>query len=141
MEIAENQGVFSSSEKFEINDVEFHQIRIDGNRLMAAGPEWTKFELLLSFIGAAWMERWRRFGLGMLAAGFFVFFFGVVLISSPFGFMMMGIGGVLMVLWLFMKREAVMLYTPSEKFKIEGASDFIQRVWAEISKAQRARQI
>lgn len=141
MEVAGNQGAYTRSERFEIDEVEFHRIRIDENRIMAAGPSWSRFELLLSFIGAAWMERWRRFGLKFLATGCFVFLFGLLGFYTLFGLLLMGTGGILILLWFFVRREAILLYTPGAKFKIEGSSDFIERLWTEISKAQRRRQI
>ncbi len=143
---------FQRSEKFEINDIEFVEIRIDSNRLIAKGKTWTTFELLLSFIGAAWMEKWRRFGSKMLAAGiilllwpFFVVFIPgmAMLFYGPGGlyfmlpFMMLGV--VFIMLWALVKREAVRIYTPAEVFKLEGSAGFVEAVWNAISSQQRSK--
>lgn len=152
MEVQEQQPVFNRSEEFEINDIEFREMTIDDYRLQAEGKSWTRFELRLSFIGAAWMEKWRRFGSKMLAAGiilllwpFFVVFIPgmAMLFYGPGGlyfmlpFMMLGV--VLIMLWALVKREAVRIYTPAEVFKLEGSAGFVEAVWNAISSQQRSK--
>jgi hypothetical protein len=144
-------GVFKRSEKFEINDIEFRQIEIDENRIIAKGKSWTTFELLISFIGAAWMEKWRRFGAMMLAAGVILLLFPLILplfggyyMMQYFTFFLvtfMPIGIVLIVIWFLLKREALLVFTPGGNFKIEGSSRFVDDVWSTVSKMQRLRDV
>ncbi len=151
--VEQSDHAFSRSEKFEINNIEFTEITIDRNRITARSKKWSQFELLISFIGAAWMERWRRFGLKVLVIG-------LVLILSPYmasiipvigpliiysGYMMimllMMIGLILILLWALLKREALLLYTPGGTFKIEGSAGFVEAVWQEVVKYQREREV
>ncbi|TFF92022.1 hypothetical protein EU545_02275 [Candidatus Thorarchaeota archaeon] len=154
MEVNQQRSVFRRSESFEINDVEFAEIRIDSNRIIAKGRSWTTFELLISFIGAAWMEKWRRFGTKMLGAGILFVAFPFIMMTIP-GFQMlfyystgwffilppMMLGILLVILWALVKREALKIYTPAETFKIEGSGGFIEAVWNQITSQQRLRDV
>jgi len=154
MEVGGQQPVFKRSEKFEINDIEFREIQVDSDRIIAKGKSWTAFELLISFIGAAWKEKWRKYGTKMLAIG-------IILLGSPFfmmlipglgmfvastsGFMfllpLMMLGLVLILLWALVKREALKIYTPAEVFKIEGSAGFVEAVWEAITTQQRMKNL
>jgi len=134
--------------RFEINEIQFREITIDSNRIMAEARKWGHFELLHSFIGAAWMEKWRRFGLKVLIAGFVL-----VLVSLPMGALspytlmfgpgitILSLGVLLIVVWTFVKREALIVFTPGGQFKFEGPAAFIEEIWSEITRHQRQRDI
>jgi len=142
---------FSRSENFEINDIKFREIKIDHSRISAVGKSWTKFELLLSFIGAAWMEKWRRFGAKMLAVGIILFAWPIVVFVPSIGFMgssgllymimFMLPGIILIILWAVLKREALLIFTPGGTFKIEGSVGFVDAVWSRITELQRERDV
>lgn len=139
-------GVFRRAEKFEIDEHPFREISIDGNRVIAHGKSWESFEVLISFIGAAWMEKWRKYGIKVLGAGIFLIvlsFFTIVL--GPLGiitmFLLIPVGILVIAVWALAKREALRIYTPAAVFKIEGASDFVEAVWKAITNAQRARSM
>lgn len=157
MEIPTSQSredIFRRSEKFEINDIEFREIQIDRHRIFAKGKSWTSFELLISFIGAAWMEKWRRFGTKLLAGGIIVFafpffsflipgmyllFYGSSGLMMMLSFMIVGLACIL--IWFIVKREALLLFTPGGEFKIEGSAGFVEAVWNTISQMQRKRDV
>ncbi|MHA2264373.1 MAG: hypothetical protein ACXAEN_18425 [Candidatus Thorarchaeota archaeon] len=148
---------FRRSEKFEINDLQFKEITVDKNRIMATAKKWAKFELLISFIGAAWMEKWRRFGFKMLAAGIILAGLGfymslslgsilsLIMIWDPmylfFVTLPFVVGIVLIIVWLVSKREALLLFTPGGMFKIEGSAGFVEDVWKEVVRHQRIRDV
>ena len=87
------------------------------------------------------MEKWRRFGISVLALGISLVMMGVTLIFSMFGFLFMIIGAVLMVVWAVVKKEAIMLFTPGGSFKIEGSAGFIDTLWNRISQIQHERDV
>jgi hypothetical protein len=139
----EDKGPFKRSEKFEINDIEFRDIEVTEDRVKARGKKWNAFELLLAFVGAAWMERWRRFSLKVLVAGVVFFFSPISLyVLSPMFWggtgglqimlLFMIIGLILIAVWAFVKREALLLFTPGGMFKIEGTAGFVDALWNEI---------
>jgi len=143
---------FKRNERFEIDEHKFKEIQIDENRVIAKGKSWETFEILISFIGAAWMEKWRRFGTKVLAAGIFIAgfpIFGTLIPGFTYAFWSMGpalillivFGGILILLWLLVKREALKIYTPGGVFKIEGSTTFVDDVWKAITKAQRLRDV
>jgi hypothetical protein len=152
MELATEQPTqpagFRKSGKFEINDIKFRDIIVDDVRILATGKKWQHFELSIASINGMWKEKWRRFGLKLLAAGVFLLLFPL---SGPylFGpliytgsglyliFFFMFIGLALVLVWLLVKREALQIYTPSGSFKIEGASGFVDDVWTVIRKNVR----
>ncbi|MFW9844292.1 MAG: hypothetical protein ACFFEV_06940 [Candidatus Thorarchaeota archaeon] len=150
----QDSRVFSSSEKFEIDEHEFREITIDSNRIVAKGKSWETFEILITFIGAAWMEKWRRFGTKVLVVGIFLAglpFFGSLIpgfaillwgsASMLFTLPLMALGIVLVMIWALIKREALKIYTPAGAFKIEGTSIFVDAVWKAITNAQRLRDV
>lgn len=144
---------FRESEKFEINNIEFNEIVIDKNRIQASGKKWNRFELLISFIGAAWMEKWRSYGTKLLVAG--IFFAGIPFFSLMIPLVgpiilaggmaiclpLMALGVVMVVFWALVKREALMLYTPGGTLKIEGSAGLVEAVWGEVVRHQRHRDV
>lgn len=147
MEDSAQQSVFARSEKLEIDEMPFVEIQIDDNRLTAKGTSWNTFELLLRFIGGAWMVKWKRFGVKMLVAGALLLgfpFYGLLLIGPsalffilPFGI----VGGTLIVVWGLFKRESLRIYTPAAVFKIEGSAGLVADIWKAITAQQRLRDI
>ena len=148
----QDSGIFRRNEKFEIDEHEFREIQVDNNRVIARGKSWETFEILISFIGAAWMEKWRRFGTKLLGAGIFLIgfpFFGSfipgftylfwgtssIIITMP----LMAVGVIVLIIWTIVKREALKIYTPAGSFKIEGTSVFVDSVWKAITRAQKER--
>lgn len=130
--------IFTKSEKFEINDIEFRHIRVDRNRISAQGKSWTRFEILISFIGAAWLEKWRRFGMKVLGLGLLFIALGIMLFIIPTMMILCMIPGIILILlWLFAKREALILFTPGGTFKIEGTASFVESLWAKVAQLQR----
>ena len=135
------QLIFEQETVFEINDVVFNKIQITADRIKGIGIKWTRFELLLSFIGAAWLEKWRRFGMELLGAGIavIVLSFGFMMIenspsnSSILGFLFMILGLAIVSIWALVKKEALLLFTPGGMFKIEGSLDFVESLWNVIS--------
>ncbi|MFX1484909.1 MAG: hypothetical protein ACFFCP_17160 [Promethearchaeota archaeon] len=141
-------------QSFEINEHQFKSIHIDSNRLVAKGKSWETCEILISFIGAAWMEKWRRFGLKLLGVAVFMIILPFMAFMIP-GMTMLfwGPAGttiillfwviaiVLVIVWIAFKREALMLYTPGGSFKIEGSASFIESVWKAVTEAQRIRDV
>jgi hypothetical protein len=139
---------FRKSGKFEINNIEFRDISVDRSRILATGKKWQHFELSVASIDGMWKEKWRRFGVKLLAIGILLLIFPL---SGPvlFGpFLFIGSGyivlfffmflGLLVVLaWLLVKREALRIYTPSGAFKIEGSSGLVDEVWIAIRKEVR----
>jgi hypothetical protein len=143
---------FSRSEKFEINDIKFREIKIDHSRISAVGKKsWTKFELLLSFIGAAWMEKWRRFGAKVLVIGILLLAWPIAIFLPSMWYMgtsgmfymiiFMIPGIILVILWAILKREALLIFTPGGIFKIEGSVGFVDAVWSRITELQRQRDV
>ncbi|MHA2264401.1 MAG: hypothetical protein ACXAEN_18565 [Candidatus Thorarchaeota archaeon] len=148
---------FRRSEKFEINDLQFKEITVEKNRIMATVKKWAKFELLISFIGAAWMEKWRRFGYKMLVVGIILTglsFYASISLGSILAVIMsfnptymiyitlpFVVGIVLIIVWLVSKREALLLFTPGGMFKIEGSVGFVEDVWKEVVRHQRIRDV
>ncbi|MHA2135463.1 MAG: hypothetical protein ACXAEN_26535 [Candidatus Thorarchaeota archaeon] len=144
---------FRRSEKFEINDRQFKEITVDKNRIMAIAKKWARFELLISCICAAWMEKWRRFSLKVLAAGAvligFPFFsamiplLGPIIVAGGYVFILffMFVGLVLIAIWALFKRESLLLFTPGGMFKIEGSAGFVEDVWKEVVRHQRSRDV
>jgi len=150
----QDNGIFNRSEKFEIDEHEFRKIEIDSNRVIAKGKSWETFEILITFIGAAWMEKWRRFGTKVLGAGIFLAglpFFGTFIpgfsllfwgpASMMFTFPLMALGIVVVMVWALVKREALKVFTPAGAFKIEGTANFVESVWKAITSAQRLRDV
>ena len=152
MELATEQPTqpvgFRRSGKFEINDIEFRDIIVDDVRILATGKKWQHFELSIAAIIGMWKEKWRRFGLKLLAAGVILLFFPLLgpLWFGPYMyvgsgaflmFFFMFIGLALVLAWFLIKREALQIYTPSETFKIEGAAGFVDEVWTVIRKKVR----
>jgi hypothetical protein len=133
--------VFTKSEKFEINEYEFRHIRVDRHRISAQGKSWTRFEILVSFIGAAWMEKWRRFGMKLLGVSILLIALGstMALVNPMMMFLSMIPGIILILLWLFVKRESLILFTPGGMFKIEGSASFVESLWAKIAQLQREK--
>lgn len=137
------QEAFKRSERFEIDNKPFTEIEVSQDRIIAKGKTWTTFELLVSYIGAALLQKSRKYGGKLLAVG-------IVLIPSPYwmmfllgnigfymGFIGMAAGITLVVLWAILKRESVIMYTPSRPFRFEGSADFIDGLWRSISVLQR----
>lgn len=142
-------------EKFEINDKEFRELTIDSNRMIATGRSWKRFELLITFIGASWMEKWRRFSLKLLGLGIALIILGLF---GPYAFLflyllipfelrvflstiifVLGIG--IIVVWAVAKKEALMLYTSAGAFKIEGSAGFVDSLWRGVSQILRERDL
>ena len=143
MQSRPTQEAFKRSEKFEINNSPFRDIEVSRDRIVARGKTWTTFELLVSYIGAAWLQKARRYGGKMLAVG-------IVLIPSPFwmifllgymgfyiGFVGTAAGTAIVVLWAVLKRESVIMFTPSKPFRFEGNAEFIDALWQAVTALQR----
>ena len=136
-----DQSIFEEKTIFEINDIAFKEIQVNVDRIIGIGKKWTRFELLLSFIGAAWMEKWRRFGVKVLGAGVAIILFSFWLMMPTyypnslqiFGILFMFIGIAVAGVWALIKREALLLFTPGGMFKIEGAANFIESLWKVIA--------
>jgi hypothetical protein len=142
---------FRRTGKFEINDVEFREVSVDRVRILAIGKKWQHFELSIAAIVGMWKEKWRRFGIKLLAIGIILllfplyasmllplslFLFDPMLVYNlMFGFMALGL--LIVIVWLFVKREALKIYTPSETFRIEGYSGFVDDIWQAIRKEVR----
>ena len=47
--------------------------------------------------------------------------------------------GLAILLWLFVKRESLILFTPGGMFKIEGSASFVESLWAKIAQLQREK--
>ncbi|MHA2063405.1 MAG: hypothetical protein ACXABY_03385 [Candidatus Thorarchaeota archaeon] len=151
----EQQGVFRRKTKFEINDYVFKEITVDENRIVAKGKEWRVFELLISFIGAVWMEKWRRFRGTLAAAGAFLIALPILLflfgffpfiwtagLSGLFTLMIFWLPGIILILiWALFKRESMMVFCHNESFKFEGDAGFIEALWKEITRVQRLRDL
>ena len=140
------QEAFKRSERFEINNNPFTEIEVSQDRIVAKGKTWTTFELLVSYIGAAWLQKARKYGGKLLAVG-------IALLPGPLwmqfllfsymgfylGFVLTVVGIVLIVVWAIVKRESVVMYTPSNPFRFEGSADFIDALWRSVSALQRSR--
>jgi len=149
----QHSGIFKRSEDFEIDEHPFREIQIDDNRVTAKGKSWETFEVLISFIGAAWMEKWRRFGTKLLAGDIFLLglpFFAIIIPGfayifwgAEFVFMLplMLLGIIPILVWALVKQEALKIYTPGAVFKIGGSSGLVEGVWKAITSAQRARDV
>ncbi|MGV9170659.1 MAG: hypothetical protein ACOC38_12055 [Promethearchaeia archaeon] len=141
MEIESRSSEFTRSETFEIGEEKFERIRIDEKRIMAKGAQ-TRFDLLISFIGGAWIKEWRRFGYKLLALGVIAILIGTPLVQTGLLGMLVFASGILLILvWLFVKCEAIVIYCPGHRFKIEGSSEFVDTVWNAIIGAQRRREM
>ncbi|MBD3158518.1 MAG: hypothetical protein GF309_06965 [Candidatus Lokiarchaeota archaeon] len=155
MEAHSAESTFTRSSRFEINDIEFTDIQIDERRVIAKGHSWNRFELLISFIGAIWMEKWRRFSNKLAVIGTTMAISPMLLsLFSGMGFLFwyyvgtyylallsMGVGVILVLIWAFFKKEAIKIYTPSETFRLEGYAGFIDEVWAAITSRQHLRNV
>ena len=148
------EQTFRKSESFEINDIPFNTISIDDKRIVATGDQWRTFDILVSFVGGAWKEKWRRFGTKLLVVGIILLFFPVFSAFMPillllFGqslqlivmMMFMALGLVLVIVWVVVKKEALMLYTHGEAYKIEGTAGFVDDLWVAIRNAQDRRNL
>ena len=135
------QSIFEQETMFEINDVAFMRIQVAVDRIRATGIEWTRFELLLSFIGAAWLKKWHRFGMRVLVAGIAVIAWSFGMMMAPYywgyllvySFFLMILGLIIVGIWVFVDREALLLFTPGGMFKIEGSLYFVESLWKVIS--------
>lgn len=152
MEVGNNQQPFKRSDNFEINNTKFNEITVDNVRLIAKGPKWKTFELMIESIGAVWIEKMRKYGnvvstmgiaflviamLVLIGAGLappapdLASFILTVYVVVPFF-----TGTILIVLWFIDKRESILIYTDCGKFKFEGSEGFIEAVWQAIRKQQ-----
>jgi len=141
-------GGFSRTGKFEINDIEFRDVRVNRSRILATGKKWQHFEFSIAAIDGMWKEKWRRFGFKLLALGIILLLFPLTgpILFGPFLFMGSGylmifffmiIGLIVVLVWLFVRREALQIYTASGSFKIEGSSGFVDEIWHAIRKEVR----
>jgi len=141
--LAEVQSIFRRSERFEINNSPFREIEVKQDRIVAKGESWTTFELLVSYIGAAWMQKARRFGGSLLAAGAVLLLspFWMMILMSYAGFyisiMLMFLGVGLILIWMVVKRESILMFTPSTVFRFEGNAGFVDALWQAVSALQR----
>ncbi|MBD3159610.1 MAG: hypothetical protein GF309_12530 [Candidatus Lokiarchaeota archaeon] len=139
MQVESTSGKFIRTESFEVENEKFEEIRIDDRRILASGEE-TRLGLLISSIDGSWMRKWRRFGDQVLGLGLLIMFFGsylstISLVGIPFF-----VGGIwIIIVGIFVKNKAIVVYCSGRKFKIEGSTEFIEDVWDAILGAQQRR--
>ena len=151
MEAQNRPENFKRSDDFEIDNNKFTEVSVDNQRLVAKGPKWKSFELMISSITAAWLEKRRKYGTIVLVCGIALLvlgFFGILSTSYMLGYatgvysmIFFGItplfGGILLVvLWIIVKRESILIYTSGGSFKFEGSEGFIEAMWNAIKAFQ-----
>ena len=150
MEASGQQTAFRRAEEFEIDNVKYIEVTVDGTRMTCRGAKWRTFEVLLSFIGAALMEKRRRFGAVLVVVGGILVALGLfdmlsmggyMLYLSLMPFLLFGLlpffGGIgLILVWAVVKRESLIIYTPAKEFKMEGSAAFIDELWRSVRPRQ-----
>jgi hypothetical protein len=137
MQVESTSNKFIRTESFRIENEEFEEIRIDDRRILASGED-TRLNLLISSIDGSWMRKWRRFGDRVLALGLLIMFFGSYLSTIGLFGVPFFVGGILIIIiGIFVKHEAIVIFCNGRKFKIEGSTEFIEDVWDAILGAQK----
>ncbi|MHA1928242.1 MAG: hypothetical protein ACTSV2_06655 [Candidatus Thorarchaeota archaeon] len=141
----QSNAILQHSAKFEINNTPFQSIHVDQFKLIATGKKWNHFELLISFIGGAWKEKWRKYGLKLLPIGIMIMMLGMTFLLSRYtiimGVLLIAVGIIPIAIALFVKSEGLMLYTHGGTFLFEGSAGFVDAIWEAINAAQAHRNL